>query len=161
MLEVGYVARPHGLRGEVVVQLVTSLEDRLAQGSTLSTVEGRQLRVTEARPFGDRSPSGARGSRWLVRFDGVEDRNAAEGLSSTALLAEPVKGAEGLWVHELIGSAVFSLDGTAHGEVVSVEANPASDLLVLASGALVPLRFVVSAGEGRVVVDVPEGLFDL
>ena len=44
---------------------------------------------------------------------------------------------------------------------VAVEANPASDLLVLDSGALVPLRFVVSAEPGHVTVDPPAGLFDL
>jgi hypothetical protein len=42
-----------------------------------------------------------------------------------------------------------------------MENNPASDLLVLESGALVPLRFVVDVVAGvRVLVDVPEGLFD-
>ena len=44
-------------------------------------------------------------------------------------------------------------------------ANPASDLLELDSGALVPLRFVVggveTTPEGRVVrVDPPPGLFE-
>ena len=44
----------------------------------------------------------------------------------------------------------------------SVEANPASDLLVLAGGPLIPLRFVVSTEPGvRVVVDIPDGLLDL
>jgi 16S rRNA processing protein RimM len=43
---------------------------------------------------------------------------------------------------------------------VSVEANPAHDLLVLESGALVPMVFVVEQSEGRVVIDPPEGLLD-
>ena len=48
------------------------------------------------------------------------------------------------------------------GTVVSVEANPASDLLVLDGGALIPLRFVVGNEPGvRVTVDVPDGLLDL
>ncbi len=44
----------------------------------------------------------------------------------------------------------------------SVEANPASDLLVLDGGGLIPLRFVVGSSPGeRVTVDVPDGLLDL
>ena len=42
----------------------------------------------------------------------------------------------------------------------AVEANPASDLLVLESGHLVPMVFVVEATDGRVVVDPPAGLLD-
>ena len=55
---------------------------------------------------------------------------------------------------------MVEVDGTAHGEVVAVEANPASDLLVLEDGSLVPLRFVVERELGRIVVDVPAGLFE-
>ncbi len=48
------------------------------------------------------------------------------------------------------------------GTVESVEANPASDLLVLDGGALIPLRFVVEHEPGvRVTVEVPDGLLDL
>jgi len=47
------------------------------------------------------------------------------------------------------------------GRVVSVEANPAHDLLVLDGGALVPMVFVVEQRDGVVVIDPPEGLFDL
>ena len=45
--------------------------------------------------------------------------------------------------------------------VASVEDNPASDLLVLESGALIPMAFVVSTAPGEIVVDLPEGLLDL
>jgi 16S rRNA processing protein RimM len=46
------------------------------------------------------------------------------------------------------------------GRVESVQANPAADLLVLDSGALVPMVFVVEVGPGRIVVDPPAGLFE-
>ncbi len=52
--------------------------------------------------------------------------------------------------------------GTELGTVVSVEANPASDLLVLDGGGLIPLRFVVESVPGtRITVDLPDGLLDL
>ena len=50
--------------------------------------------------------------------------------------------------------------GRSLGHVTAVEANPASDLLVLEGGGLVPLRFVVDHGPDRVVVDVPDGLLE-
>lgn len=159
LLEVGRVGRPHGLRGEVVVELLTTVEDRLAPGSRLTDDQGRSLTVSSAKPVPGRA--GPHGGRWLVLFAGVDSRTASEALTGTVLLAEPVEGAEGLWVHQLIGSQVVDVARAHHGTVVAVQANPASDLLVLDNGALVPLHFVVASRPGEVVVDVPEGLFEL
>jgi 16S rRNA processing protein RimM len=76
------------------------------------------------------------------------------------LRAEGIDDPDALWVHELIGAVVVESDGTERGRVVSIEANPAADLLVLDDGHLVPIGFVVATGGGRVVVDPPAGLFD-
>ena len=152
------MARPHGVRGEVVVELVTTLEERLAPGSVLEGPQ-RQLVVESARRVpGRERPAGG---RWVVCFAGVGTREAAEELRGAPLRAQPLPGQKGLWVHELIGASVADVSGAAQGRVVAVEANPASDLLVLDSGALVPLRFVVDATPGRLVVDAPPGLFEL
>ena len=52
-------------------------------------------------------------------------------------------------------------DGTSHGLVAAVQANPAHDLLVMEDGTLVPIVFVVDdADPARLVVDVPEGIFE-
>ena len=156
LLEVGRVDRPHGLKGEVVVSLVTNRTERLQPGAELQSA-GTTLRVQRARPFGN---------RWVVAFEGYADRDAAEQLRSAVLLAAPLEDASELWVHELIGAEVVCTEGSARGKVLAVQANPASDLLVVDSGALVPLTFVVSitgAGDGSsrvVVVDAPEGLFE-
>ena len=67
-----------------------------------------------------------------------------------------------LWVHELVGSDLVTTAGEVVGRVASVEPNPASDLLVLEGGGLVPLRFVLRQEPGRrLVVDLPEGLLEL
>ncbi|HTW09930.1 MAG TPA: hypothetical protein VME46_20675 [Acidimicrobiales bacterium] len=158
LLEVGYVGRPHGLHGEVVVQLVSTVAERLSAGSCLQC-QGRELIVEASRPLPGRARS--QGSHWLVSFAGVTTRPGAESLTGAVLRAEPEPGAAGLWVHELIGCQVFDQGGVTRGQVVAVEANPASDLLVLDTAALVPLRFVISVTPGRVEVDVPEGLFEL
>jgi 16S rRNA processing protein RimM len=114
---------------------------------------------------------GGQRDRYLVWFEGVSDRVGAERLQGVDLLAEPVEVPGTLWVHELVGALVLDVaSGAELGRVSAVEANPASDLLVLESGALIPARFVVRVGEvaadaegaARVVeVEIPEGLLDL
>ena len=161
LLEVGQVTRPHGLRGEVVVRLVSNVTERMAPGSTLRC-RGAELVVEQAHQLPSRRDGRAgTSSHWLVSFAGISTRERAEELAGAELLAEASGGGEGLWVHELIGSEVCSASGEEHGKVTAVQANPASDLLVLDSGTLVPLRVVVNVVPGRVVVDAPEGLFDL
>jgi 16S rRNA processing protein RimM len=150
VLEVGRVARAHGIRGSVVVDLVTDRHERLEPGSVLSTDEG-DLTVVAARPFG---------RRWLVDFEGVADRNQAEQLAGSVLRAAAIEDPDELWVHDLVGREVVEADGTPRGPVVELQANPAADLLVLSSGALVPLTFVVDVSADRIVVDVPAGLFE-
>jgi 16S rRNA processing protein RimM len=150
LLEVGRVVRAHGLRGEVVVRLVTDVASRLAPGSELTSDRG-VLTVETSRPHQD---------RYLVGFEGVTDRSAAEALAGLVLRAEAVADPEALWVHELIGSVVREVGGTERGTVVEVQANPAHDLLVLDDGALVPAVFVVTCADGVTVIDPPEGLFD-
>jgi 16S rRNA processing protein RimM len=150
VLEVGRILRAHGLRGEVVVDLVTNRDERMAPGTVLTTDAG-PLRIVSAR---------AHKGRWVVAFDGVADRSEAETLRGRVLRAEGIDDPDALWVHELIGAVVVESDGTERGRVVSIEANPAADLLVLDDGHLVPIGFVVATGGGRVVVDPPAGLFD-
>ena len=61
-----------------------------------------------------------------------------------------------------VGAGVVTASGgDAVGTCVAVGANPASDLLELDSGALVPVVFVVDRAAGRVTIDPPEGLLDL
>jgi len=75
--------------------------------------------------------------------------------------AEPIDDPDELWVHELIGTPVVETDGTARGTCVAVVDNPAADLLELDSGALVPVVFVTEQTPERIVIDPPDGLFDL
>ena len=148
LLEIGRVVKPHGLRGEVIVSLVTDRTERLAPGSVVSSAGG-PLEVVRSSPHQ---------GRWIVAFAGVPDREVAESLRGAVLSAPPLDDPGTLWVHELVGAEVVSTDGRSHGRVEGVEANPASDLLVLDGGGLVPLRFVVSREPGRLVIDPPAGL---
>ena len=150
LLEVGRIGRAHGLKGEVMVDLITDRLDRVAVGTVLSTDRG-DLVVAGSRPHQ---------KRFIVAFEGVGDRTAAEGLAGTLLRAESVDDPEALWVHELVGTFVVEVSGVERGVVRAVQANPAHDLLVLESGALVPIVFVVSCVDGVTVIDPPPGLFD-
>jgi 16S rRNA processing protein RimM len=142
------VVKPHGLRGDVIVNLTTNRTERLDAGNTFN--DGA-LRVVRSSPHQH---------RWIVTFDGVNSLEQADALRGTVLLAPPLADDDALWVHELIGSTVIDSGGVARGVVEAVQANPASDLLVLDTGALVPLRFVVEQRAGEVIVDAPEGLFE-
>jgi len=154
-LEVGRVHKAHGLKGDVNVSLTTDRLERVAPGSRLFVdgVEHEVARSTTQPP-----------DRFIVGFVGVADRTAAEALRGALLTAEPLDAEEDeLWVHELVGATVSLPDGTAVGVVEAVQDNPAHDLLVLDTGDLVPVVFVVD-GSGlpaQIVIDPPEGLLGI
>jgi len=158
LLEVGRIEKPHGLRGEVVVKLTSNVAERVDPGSVLFTAAagGRALEIEASRPHQQRH---------IVAFAGVRSREDAETLHGTTLYAEPVDDddPDTLWIHELIGASVVERtargDERPRGTVRSVIDNPAADILELDGGALVPLNFVVASEPGRVVVEVPAGLF--
>ncbi|MEO6123041.1 MAG: hypothetical protein ABIR32_04970 [Ilumatobacteraceae bacterium] len=151
LLEVGYIRRPHGVKGDTYVDLVTDREERLAVGSRL-WARGGWRTIT----FSKRLPQ-----RWLVHIEGFDDRTAIEALTNAPLHAEPVHDDDALWVHELMGSRVVEVDGTERGTCVGVLANPAHDILELDTGALVPVIFVTGCVDGVTIIDPPDGLFDL
>ena len=152
MLEVGRITRPHGVRGDVNVLLTTNRTERVAKGAVLHTADG-PLTVRSSRPHK---------SGFIVTFEECGDRDAAEALRDTVLLGEPIDDADELWVHDLIDAVVVDQHGVERGRVTQVLDNPASDILELDTGALVPVQFVTAVEPGtRIDVDVPEGLFTL
>jgi 16S rRNA processing protein RimM len=155
-LVVGRVGRAHGLRGEVAVTFSSNRPERHAPGAVLYAGD-RELVIATSRPHH---------GRVLVRFEGVDDRTTAEALQGLELTGAPLGDDvalddDELWVHEIVGAEVRDRAGAVVGTVVAVEANPAHDLLVLDSGALVPMVFVVEQRDGVVVIDPPDGLFEL
>jgi 16S rRNA processing protein RimM len=136
----------------VIVELWSDFPDRLDSGSELETDEGT-LEVIASR---------LHQGRYMVAFRGFSTRESAEGLVGLVLRAEPRDVPDALWIHDLIGCEVLTVEGAPVGRVEGVEANPASDLLVLDDGRLIPLHFLVSHEPGvRIVIDPPEGLLEL
>jgi len=153
VLEVGRIIKAHALKGQVLVDLWTDRTERLDPGTVLSTPRG-DLTVVSAAPHQD---------RFLVSFREIRTREDAEHWRGTVLSAPRLETDDDhiIWIDELFDAEVFDAHGTRLGVVTDVEANPASDLLVLDNGALIPLTFVtaVRANE-RLDVDIPEGLLE-
>jgi 16S rRNA processing protein RimM len=152
LLEVGRIGKPHGIRGDLFLSLTSDLVQRREVGAQLIILDSsgqRTLTITASRPQQD---------RWVVHFEGIDDRNAAEKLTNKFLFAAPIDGADGLWVHQLIGSEVEDTSGVSWGVCTGVLNNPAHDLLELESGVLIPMPFVLSCDEGITVIDPPAGL---
>ncbi|MDT4989241.1 MAG: rRNA processing protein RimM [Micromonosporaceae bacterium] len=174
LLVVGRIARPHGVRGEINVDVRTDdPAARFAPGSVLTTDPGRRaapdvpatLTIATVRPHRD---------KLLIVFEGIHDRDAADRLRGVLLCVDSRDVADSddpdeFNDHQLIGLAAVGADGDPLGEVTGVEHAPASDLLVLrrpdGRSALVPfVRAIVAdvdLAAGRVVVTPPDGLFDL
>jgi len=167
---VGRIGKPHGIRGEVTLDVRTDEPDRrFAPGTTLRA---------EAPAGADRRPTSltvAR-ARWhqstlLVTFEELEDRNAAEAVRGTVLHAtiahdEVPDDPDEYYDHQLVGLAVVDLDGTALGEVKAVVHGSAQDLLTVRTpdgrDALVPFVSAlvpeVDLDAGRLVVADRPGL---
>jgi 16S rRNA processing protein RimM len=152
-LEVGRIIKSHGLKGHVIVDLWTDRTERLTPGAQLLSERG-PLTVTSAAAHQD---------RFLVRFEEITTREQSDSWRGVVLSAPrlDVDDEDVIWIDDLFGAEVVDAQGVVRGRVVDVEANPASDLLVLDSGALVPLTFVTSVeAHSRIEVDVPDGLFE-
>jgi 16S rRNA processing protein RimM len=171
---VGRVGKPHGVRGDVTVDVRTDLpERRFAPGERLDRSAGGPCLVVED----SRWHSG----RLLIRFEGVADRTAAESLRGVVLTIDADRAGaaadpddedadgEFWWDRDLVGLRAVTPDGQALGEVADVVHTPAGELLAITRPGggehLVPfVRDIVPTVDpaaGRLVVDAPPGLLDL
>ena len=167
---VGRIGRPHGIRGEVTVEVRTDSPDvRFAPGAVLTTEPARLGPITVAAA---RWHSG----RLLLAAAGVHDRTGAEALRGAVLSAEVdddevPEDPEEFYDHQLRGLAVVAIADAADviGVVEDVLHLPGQDLLSVRRGdgreVLVPFVAEIVTGidldSGRVTVDLPPGLLDL
>lgn len=171
-LVVGHLSKPHGTKGELLVWTLTDRpEEVLGPGSevVLGDEEG------EVGPSPERLViEAARAYRKgvLVKFEGVEDRRAAEALTRRYLLVSAAEAAveeeDALYYHELLGLRVETVDGREVGRVREVfETEPSHLLEVKGEGKVHLVPFVsrvvkeVDREGGRLVIDPPEGLLEL
>jgi 16S rRNA processing protein RimM len=170
-LLVGRILRPHGLRGELSVEVRTDDPgDRFAAGSVLATdpPEAGPLTVAAWRwHLG----------RLLVSFAGIEDRTGAEALRGVWLTIDaadipPPQDPDEFHDRQLTGLTVVTVSGELVGTVTDV-LHPGQDLLAITpapgtsrgSEVLVPfvaaIAVEVDLAGGKLVIDPPPGLLDL
>ena len=167
MAVVGRVARPHGLRGDVVINPETDfVAERFRKGETLwtrSTAGEECLTIASARVHNGRP---------VVGFEGVSTIEGAERLAGLELRI-PEESLQPLepgryYEHQLVGCAVESADGAALGTVVRVDSGGGSSRLVIdgpRGEILVPLAadicVDVNVVARRIRIAPPEGLLEL
>lgn len=165
LLTVGQIVRPHGIRGEVIVDVRTDEPERRFREGAVLVAGPSQLTVASARPHL---------GRLIVTFQEVPDRDAAEAVRGQVLEVdsdslEAPEDPEEFHDHQLAGLSVVDTAGVTIGVIQRVEHAPAHDLLVvpLADGRTGYIPFVkeivptVDLAGGKVIVDPPGGLLDL
>ena len=151
-LEVGRIIKAQGLKGQVLVDFWTDrVSERITPGAELRTERG--VLVVKA---------GAKHQqRYIVSFEGTTTREQAEALRGLVLSAPGLDDDDAIWIDELFNAQVYDQDGILRGKVIEVEENPASDILILDTGFLVPLAFVVEVeANTRIDIEAPKGLFE-
>jgi 16S rRNA processing protein RimM len=167
MAVVGRIARAHGRRGQVIVNLETDFpEARFHPGARLFVASGDSsvaLTVTTVR---------FQNGRPVVGIAGVETMNDAEALAGQELrvprgwLAPLPK--DTFYRHDLVGCQVETRQGEPVGVVEGVEGTFEGSRLVVvtpAGEALIPLVLdictTIDTAGRRIVIDPPEGLLAL
>jgi 16S rRNA processing protein RimM len=169
-LVVGRIGKPHGLRGEVTVNVLTDEpERRFADGTVLRAQppQGSASPVTALTVVRARWHSGV----LLATFEEIPDRNAAEAARGIVLHAtigadEAPEDPEEFYDHQLVGLTAYDEHGTVIGELTAVVHGAAQDLLGVRTpdgrdtlvpfvAALVP---EVDLAGGRVVIADRPGL---
>ena len=167
-LTVGRVLRPHGVRGELVIEVLTDFPDALLD----KTVYVTQIGGEDAAPPTRAEVASLRRNRGrlLVRFAGCDDREAADAFRGRlvqidASQAEPL--AEGrFYQHQIIGLRAISQEGQPLGQVSTILETGANDVYVVRTldGGELLLPAISSVVKrinletGEMIVHVPEGL---
>ncbi|MER6157509.1 ribosome maturation factor RimM [Streptomyces sp. NPDC001868] len=166
-LVVARIGRAHGIKGEVTVEVRTDEPElRLGPGAVLLTdpASTGPLTIETGR---------VHSGRLLLRFEGVRDRNAAEALRNTLLIAEvdpeelPEEEDE-YYDHQLMDLDVVTKDGVEVGRITEISHLPSQDLFIVErpDGSEVMIPFVesivteIDLAEQRAIIDPPPGLID-
>lgn len=167
LISVAHIARPQGIRGEVIADLLTDFPDRFSKiGSALvkkSNGELTRLNLEASRPHK---------GRIVLKFAGYDDMNAAEALRDARVLItadQLVKlPADNYYEFDLVDCEVVTTNGQPIGKVAGVQSFGAAPLLVVSDANrehLIPLAssicLEVDTVRKRIVIDPPEGLLEL
>ena len=164
-IALGRILRPHGVRGEVVVEVLTDFPERLAHLPEVYLGDARQATLTRVRSCR------IKGDVMLMAFEAYPDRTAAEALRDQ-LVQVPLEEAAPLpedtyYPHQLVGLDVETTEGDDLGRLSDVLFTPANDVYVVIGPrgqVLLPaIRQVIKQidlAAGRMVVELIPGLVD-
>ena len=167
LLLIGRVARAHGNRGQVIVNLETDFaEDRFQAGRTVKVGAAQSAvpRVIESVRFHQGRP--------IIALAGIETMNDAEALAGAELWL-PASSLDPLppetyYRHDLVGCEVRRRSGEVVGRVAAVEGTlERSHLVVDADGRemliplVAPICVEVDPAARVIVVDPPAGLLEI
>lgn len=163
---VGRIRRPHGVRGEVLVEVLSDVRDRFRAGRRLAFVtaagERGELEVVAVRGHGD---------GLLLRLAGCEDRDRAETLRGARLevaAADSPRPPEGAYYYyEIVGCSCRDRRAGELGEVTAVIEDGGGLLLeVVRPGGSLLVPFVrayliaFDRAQRRIELALPEGLIE-
>ncbi|MFN2581226.1 MAG: ribosome maturation factor RimM [Candidatus Dormibacteria bacterium] len=127
-LRAAIVRRPHGVHGEVRVEMLGGDSDRFGAGACVRAERsGQELVVRSARPGPD--------DTMLLAFEGIDSSEQAAALRGSYLTVDEADartlGADEWFVWQLVGMRCVTPDGEDLGVVADVEPAPAADVLVI------------------------------
>ena len=157
---VAQIGAAHGLKGKVRLRSFTQEPTDFATYGPLETEDGsRHLEVEETRFAKD---------HFVVAFEGIDDRNAAEALRNVNLYVAreklPNVDEDSTFYHaDLVGLSAITRDKSSFGEVIAVQNFGAGDILEIrrGDGSVLMLPFTEAAvpeidlAGGTIVVDPP------
>jgi 16S rRNA processing protein RimM len=167
LISIAVIARPHGVRGEVVADVLTDFPERFEELAAVKVVRHGallgELKIEDARFHKE---------RLLLKFAGYDTveragelREARLVISRDELVELP---ADNYYEFDLIGCEVETVEGLRVGRVAAVNDFGAAPLLVVKDGGrehLIPLTrdicTEVDTGAKRIRIAPPEGLLEL
>lgn len=164
---VAYIAKTHGLHGEVVLNLLSDVEGRIEETDEFLLVEGeavqRELKIESRRFFN---------GRYVVKFHGIDTLTDAQTLLKHKYLAIPEADLGSLppdqyFIHDLIGMRVRLVNGEFIGHVRNVLKTGGVDLLEIGENGEILVPFAaeicidINLKEKEITIRPPEGLLQL
>ena len=129
---IGVVGKPHGIKGEVNVMLLTDYPDSILEGSPLYTGGDCSEKMIVEKIALIRKK---RGATAVIKFEGISGRDDAGSIRGSELYRSPeqspVLDSGEFWIEDLEGCTAYLDNGTIFGKVEKVEEIPSNENLII------------------------------
>jgi 16S rRNA processing protein RimM len=164
-LIVGETHRPHGLAGEIAVSSLTDFPDRFREGAVfylnppVPEIENLVIERIKETPRG-----------YIVKFAGVSSREDAEAIGKRSLVVPAEEASQlpegDIWIHDIIGLEVHTVDGQFLGLVKDVLRTGSNDVYVVQNGkeylipAIADIVKEISLEDNKMLIEPIPGLLE-